>query len=76
MKECPRAITEISFPLKCVERGAQVMKKWIGLVFVLALLISVHSSCKSFPEFVTVDPSRYSIYNDPISDEEMMGIGP
>jgi hypothetical protein len=76
VKECPQAKMPFSLPLKRVERGAPVMKRWIGLTFVLALLISVHSGCNGFPEFVKVDPSRHTLYNDPISDEEMMGIGP
>lgn len=67
---------EMPLPLTWVERGPLVMKKWIGLVFVMVLLITVFLSCKNIPEFVTVDPTRHSLYNDPISDEEMMGIGP
>jgi len=56
-----------------IERGFRVMKKWMGLVLVIALLGPVLSSCESLPEFERYDPREHYIYEDLISEEEMMG---
>ncbi len=52
------------------------MRKWMGLVLIIALLSSGFSSCENLPKFEPFDPKENFFREYPVDEEELNQIGP